>query len=103
MNENSLQDVRNAIANENSFVDVRNAMAVRPAAWDSGPIDLAHKLRDLLKPVTDEGTSIDSGAGAGSADLWVTVGGVEYFLTIRRSNNQLRRDAAAGAEDRKET
>ena len=74
-----------------------------PADWDKGPASLALELSTLLNPVADEGTFIDSGAGAGSADLWVTVGGVEYFLTIRRSNNQLRRDAAAGAEDRKET
>lgn len=58
-----------------------------PAEWDSGPLSLAHEIRNLLKPVADEGTGIDSGGGDGMADLWVTIGGIEYLITIKRSAN----------------
>ena len=60
-----------------------------PPDWDGAPMSLAHELRNLLKPIVDEGTGIDSGAGNGMADLWATVGGIEYFITIRRSNKAL--------------
>ena len=45
-----------------------------------------------MTSVKDEGTAIDSGSGDGCADLWVTVQGVEYFISIRKSNNQLARE-----------
>jgi hypothetical protein len=56
-----------------------------PPEWDNGPLSLAHEIRNLLKSVVDENTGIDSGGGDGMADLWATVGGVEYFITIKRS------------------
>lgn len=64
-----------------------------PADWDDKPMSLAHEIADLLKPVRDAGTSADSGGGNGMADLWVTVGGIEFFISIRRSNRQLAIDA----------
>ena len=64
---------------------VRALMSLVPKDWDSRPLTLAHEIRRLLGSLKDEGTSIDSGGGDGSANLWVTVGGVEYYLTIIRS------------------
>ena len=59
-----------------------------PEHWDKGPLSLAHELRNLLKPVVDENTSIDSGGGDGMADLWATIDGVEYYIAIKRSAKQ---------------
>lgn len=64
---------------------VRIVHELMPANWDKGPMSLAHEIRNLLKPVVDEGTGIDSGGGDGMADLWATVDGVEYYIAIKRS------------------
>ena len=61
------------------------------------PLDAASlrdEISELLNSVRDNGTSSDTGGGMGQADLWVTVQGVEYFVTVRKSNNQLRREGA---------
>lgn len=59
-----------------------------PPEWDKGPLSLAHEIRQFLKSVADEGTSIDSGGGDGCADLWVQIGGIEYYIAIARSKAQ---------------
>ncbi len=64
-----------------------------PTEWDMKPVGLAHEISRLLDGVKDEGTAVDTGTGDGSANLWITVDGIEFYLTIRRSNNQLKRDA----------
>lgn len=56
-----------------------------PPEWDRKPFALATELRDFLSTVKDEGTQIDSGSGDGVADLWVTVGGIEYYISIKPS------------------
>lgn len=43
---------------------------------------LIQEIRGLIQPLTDTGTSMDTGAGCGSADMYFTVGGVEYFMEI---------------------
>lgn len=63
-----------------------------PADWDQKPFGLAGEIRAFLGSVKDEGTEIDSGSGDGCADLWVTVQGVEYFISVRKSNKQLVRE-----------
>lgn len=63
-----------------------------PANWDNKPLVLASEIRQFLKTIADEGTGIDSGGCDGCADLWVKVGGVEYYVTIRKSNNQLAKE-----------
>lgn len=68
---------------------VRIVHDIFPSGWDAGPLSLAHEIRQLLKSVADEGTGIDSGGGDGCADLWVTIGGVEYHLAIERSKKQI--------------
>lgn len=65
---------------------------LRPADWDNRPAGLADELRAFLKSVKDEKTEIDSGSGDGHADLWVTVQGIEYFVSVRKSNKQLAKE-----------
>lgn len=43
-------------------------------------------IRDwLYSEVADPGTHIDSGMGKGGLDLWVTVGGQEFLITISQA------------------
>ncbi len=56
--------------------------------WAKSTTDVRDKLRDLLTTVKDGATPIDSGGGVGGTHLWVTIGGVEYFIEIKRSNGQ---------------
>lgn len=63
--------------------------------WKAEHFDVASIIRALLKNVADEGYGVDSGGGPDAADLWFRLGGVEYYLNVRRSNNQLAKDAAA--------
>ena len=62
------------------------------SGWDRGPLSLIHELREMLKSIIDHGTEIDSGGGDGMADLWAKVQGIEYYMTVRRSNAQLMKD-----------
>lgn len=66
--------------------------SILPAEWDQKPFGLASEIRAFLAAAKDEGTEIDSGSGDGCADLWVTVQGVEYFISVRKSNKQLVRE-----------
>lgn len=59
------------------------------AGFDMRPYSVVTELKRVLASLADHGTSMDSGTGSRSADLWLTIGGVEYFLTVRPSNNQL--------------
>lgn len=40
-------------------------------------------IRDAMRPYVDKGTSMDGGGGFGQADLWMTVGGVEYLVSVK--------------------
>lgn len=64
-----------------------------PSEWDRGPYNVANELKYLLCPIADAGTSIDTGTSDGLADLWVTVDGEEYHLTVKRAGC----DATGGA------
>lgn len=46
-------------------------------------LSIVHELREFLKSVVDEGTHMDSGGGMGASDLWFTVGGQEYLMTVK--------------------
>jgi len=65
---------------------------IMPSEWDRTAFGLASEMRRFLESVKDQGTHIDSGGGDGTGDLWVTVQGVEYFITVRKSNNQLSKE-----------
>jgi hypothetical protein len=71
----------------------RSIAQILPADWDSAPFTMASEIRDLLKQKIDQGTSIDSGCGNGHADLWFSVGGIEFYLTLSRSNRQIGIDS----------
>ena len=60
-----------------------------PPEWDKRPILLAEEVCNFLETVKDEGTQIDTGTDGQSGDLWLFVQGVEYWINIRKSNNQL--------------
>jgi hypothetical protein len=60
-----------------------------PASWNRKPFTLATELRAFLQTVKDEGTNIDSGSGDGCADLWVTIGGIEYYISIAPSRKSV--------------
>ena len=42
----------------------------------------AEELHLWLDSKADHGTSIDSGGGFGCRDLWVTVGGRNFFISV---------------------
>lgn len=72
------------------------ARSIAPNGWDMGPATFRDELRELLRgTIADTGTHLDSGGGDGQADLWVTCGGVEFFITVQRSGAQLARDKKA--------
>lgn len=50
---------------------------------DGGAYEVMREMCDLLKPMYDEGTTPDTGAGLGSADMWIKVGGIEYVITVK--------------------
>jgi hypothetical protein len=43
-------------------------------------------IKDYLRPQADHGAPIDTGGGFGGADLWISFGGIEYFITVKRGN-----------------
>ena len=55
-------------------------------------VSLRDELAEILKCVRDDGTPADTGGGVGAADLWVTVQGAEYYITVRKSNAQIARE-----------
>lgn len=63
------------------------------AGFDTDNLGIVSVLRALLNSVKDEGTGIDTGGGRDSADLWVTIANCEYFITVRKSNNQIAKES----------
>lgn len=46
-------------------------------------LDSSVKIIEALKTIVDKGTSIDTGGGLGSRDIWATIDGVEYYISVR--------------------
>jgi hypothetical protein len=49
------------------------------------PLDAEHVrnlIRDMLRSQVDHGSSMDTGGGFGSADLFVTFDGKEYAVSV---------------------
>lgn len=44
-------------------------------------------IRDMLKSQADHGSSMDTGGGLGSADLWMSFGGQEFYINVRPRPN----------------
>lgn len=72
---------------------IKAMMDAIPNGWDRRPVGLAHEISRFLESVKDQGTAIDSGTNGVTGDLWVTVQGVEYFITIQKSKKQLASEA----------
>jgi len=70
----------------------RKMMDMIPAEWDRRPISLIYEIRGFLENVKDQGTSMDSGTNGTCGDLWVTIQGVEYLVTVQKSNAQLAKE-----------
>ena len=71
---------------------VAQQMAVAEG-WDFRVWGLRDAIAALLRSsLADSGTAMDTGGGPEQADLWVTVGGVEYCLTVRISHAQRRKE-----------
>ena len=72
--------------------NIANGLAFGVDGWENRPRSFMLELRELLRSIKDTDTHIDSGGGDGTGDLWVTVGGIEYFVSVRLSNNQIAKD-----------
>ena len=59
--------------------------------FDTANFEVAAMLKGLLSSIASG--PIDSGGSADNCDLWVPIGGVEYYVNIRKSNAQIARDA----------
>ena len=70
----------------------KQVMDMMPADWDKKPLSLAYEIKGFLQSVKDEGTEIDSGTNGITGDLWVTVQGVEYFISIAKSAAQMAKE-----------
>jgi hypothetical protein len=66
-----------------------------PKQWERRPYTLATELREVLQPLADQGRTIDTGAGDNRGDLWVTIDGVEYYITVQISKRQLQAEGHA--------
>jgi hypothetical protein len=56
------------------------------------------KIRDALQDVAE--SEIDTGGGLGTRDFWVRINGVEWVISMRRSDRQLAIDASLEQEDK---
>jgi hypothetical protein len=65
---------------------------VIPPEWDRKPLSIAHEIRTFLDSVKDQGTEIDSGTDGVCGDLWVTIQGIEYIISVKKSNAQLAKE-----------
>lgn len=43
------------------------------------------EIEQFLRCIVDHGTGVDTGGGFGQRDIWATVQGKEYIITIRPS------------------
>lgn len=48
------------------------------------------KLHSCLEDLS--GDNVDSGIGNDGADFWVTINGIEYFITATRSKKQRKKE-----------
>jgi hypothetical protein len=60
-------------------------------------LSIIHELRDLMRSVVDAGTSMDTGGGFGSADLNVTIAGIEYHIGVTPVSTIAKRNQAFSA------
>lgn len=79
--------------------------------WDTSPYTIAVEMKRLLGSIIDSGTAVDSGlgslfplgasepiAGHSEASLYAFIEGKEFYITIRKSNQQLIKDGVTKEE-----
>lgn len=70
-------------------------LAANPNLAPRGATEIGYLLRDFLESaVADADTSVDTGAGLGSFDIWATVDGQEFYINVKKSGNQIAKEAA---------
>lgn len=90
---------------DNEYEEERRVLDVGARQWDGTPYTVALEIKRLLAAIVDVGTFIDSGHGLlwprhapapieghAEADLWPNIGGVEFYIMVRKSNSQLLRE-----------
>lgn len=45
--------------------------------------DVRDLIRDMMRSQVDEGSPMDTGGGCGAADLWLSLGGLEFYISVR--------------------
>lgn len=78
---------------------------------DVAPYTLCLELKRMLAQIVDADTDIDTSAGVlwpfgapnpivghSEADLYATVGGIEFMISLRRSNPQLLKDGVSAEQ-----
>jgi len=67
--------------------DVNTRMVFDLAGTDKVDAEAYRTIAQALRTIADD--RIDTGAALGmGADFWVSIGGIEYFITAKRSKKQ---------------
>ena len=53
---------------------------------------IASEIMKFLETIKDADTEIDTGSGMEESDLWVKIGGIEWYITIKKSNAQKKKE-----------
>lgn len=53
--------------------------------YPEGAAQVRDLIGQMLKSQVDQGSSMDTGGGFGAADLWVSFGGTEYYVSVKIS------------------
>lgn len=51
--------------------------------FDNRAALIRDEIKEFLSDINDKGTSLDTGGGDNLADVWVTIDGVEYMVTVK--------------------
>lgn len=51
--------------------------------YPKGAAQVRDLIREMIKSQTDQGSSMDTGGGMGSADLWASFDGTEYYISVK--------------------
>jgi hypothetical protein len=67
-------------------VVANDLISLLPKDGSASAYSVAIAIRELIEPIVDR--SIGSGAGMGTADLQVEIGGVQYIIEVRPCRSQ---------------
>lgn len=75
---------------------IKRMLQMIPREWDKAPVSIALEIRGFLEAVKDADTHIDTGTNGETGDLWITIQGVEYLISVRKSARQLKLETEDG-------